>query len=185
MPEDPAHPYLRRATLAGGLRVAVRTLVAADREALASGFRHLSEESRFSRFLEPMPRLPTRELDVLIGGIVDDERLTLALVWPRTSRADVVIGVARAVRLPGCPEIADVAVTVADEIQGQGAGRLLMRMLADAALDVGIERFTAVLLPGNVASARMLAGVGQVESDRVSQGEREMTVRLLPGVSRT
>lgn len=180
MPEDPAHPYLRRATLSGGLRVAVRVLTPADRPALASGFGHLSEESRYSRFLEPRPRLPTRELDLLVGGIVVDERLALALVWPRTSRADIVVGVGRAVRLPGRPEVADVAVTVADEIQGQGAGGLLMRTLADAAMDVGIAGFTAVLLPGNIASARMLARVGEIESDSVSQGEREMTVRLRP-----
>ncbi len=180
MTQDPANPYLQRATLSGGLRVALRPLRRSDREAVASGFRHLSADSRLARFLEPMPRLPDHDLDLLLASQPEDERLALALVWPRNSCADVLIGVGRAIRLPDRPDTADVGVVVADEIQGQGAGRLIVRALADAALALGLTRFTGVLLPANEASARMLASVGTVESDTVSQGQREMTVLLRP-----
>jgi RimJ/RimL family protein N-acetyltransferase len=73
-----------------------------------------------------------------------------------------------------------VAVTVADEIQGRGAGNLLMRLLAAAGLERGITRFSASVLPSNEASYRLLASVGTVVDDQVETGCRDITVRLAP-----
>ena len=173
-------PYLCRAMLTDGLEVAVRPLRHDDRAELAAGFRRLSEESRFRRFMTGKPRLTARDLDLLVDGVDQDHHIAVALALPRGSHAEVGLGVAHAFRLTRDPQTADVAVTVVDEIQGRGAGRLLMRVLADAAMNRGITRFTAVMLPCNTASARLLAGVGIVEVDRISDGVRELTVRLTP-----
>ena len=171
-------PYLVRATLAGGLRVAVRPLRTSDRGQLAAGMGHLSEHSRHQRFLGAKPSLNARELDLLVDGVDQHRHVAVALVWPRTSCSDIVLGVAHAFRLSERPDTADVSVTVVDELQGQGAGRLLMSALADASVDRGIKRFTALLLPSNAACARLITGLGTVDNDGTSQGVRDLTVVL-------
>jgi RimJ/RimL family protein N-acetyltransferase len=174
-------PYLAHSTLANGLRVAVRAQEPHDRVALAEGMAHLSRETRFRRFLAPKDTLTSRDLDRLVDRVDQHDHVAVVLVWPRTSQPDVVLGDARFSRLRGQPDTADVAVTVADEIQGQGAGRLLIHVLADLALDHGITHFEAVLLPSNRASARMLASVGTVVANRIESGTQTMTVALDTG----
>ncbi len=173
-------PYLHRAVLSNGLRVAIRGLRPEDRDDVRDGFGHLSPDSRFRRFLGAKPVLTARDLNVLIDGVDQHNHFAVVLVWPRTSQADVLLGVARFVRLRGRADTADVAVTVADEIQGRGAGKLLMRMLATAALDRGITRFSTSVLPSNEASYRLIASVGTVVDNQVEMGCRDITVRLAP-----
>jgi RimJ/RimL family protein N-acetyltransferase len=173
-----AEPYLRRATLSDGLRVAVRPLLPTDREAVAAGFAGLSEQTRYRRFLAGKPSLSGRDLVTLVDRVDQHDHVAVALVWPRTSCPDVLLGAARFIRVPGRPDTADVAVTIADEVQGRGAGRLLIAVLAELAAERGITRFTGTLLPTNVASARMLASVGTVTSDRLDGGVREIAVLL-------
>jgi GNAT superfamily N-acetyltransferase len=54
------------------------------------------------------------------------------------------VGVAWYVRVDGAT--AEAAVTVADDWQGRGLGTALTSMLAERALEEGIDRFTAVVL---------------------------------------
>lgn len=173
--------YLSHGTLRNGLRVATRPLAPSDRPAIESGFTHLSDQSRYSRFLVPKPQLTRRDLDLLMGDLSQDRQVAVVLVWPRSSCDDIVLGVAHAIRLRAQPDTADVAITTADEIHGQGGGRLLMRALADRSLHAGIVRFSAAMLATNTASYRLLAGVGEVETHQVSQGLRELTVVVRPG----
>jgi GNAT superfamily N-acetyltransferase len=62
---------------------------------------------------------------------------------------DLGLGVARCARIPGEPNVAEVAVTVVDEYQGRGLGILLFTLLAATARGAGIERFRAYVLPDN------------------------------------
>jgi hypothetical protein len=48
--------------LRDGSRVEIRALNAADKTALASAFGRLSEQSRYRRFLSPIPELTPRQL---------------------------------------------------------------------------------------------------------------------------
>ncbi|HYN28773.1 MAG TPA: GNAT family N-acetyltransferase [Dermatophilaceae bacterium] len=111
------------------------------------------------------------------------DHLALVLVWPRTSRPGVILGDAHAIRLHARPDTADVAVTVADEIQGLGAGGTLIRTLAEVAQREGITHFSATLLTSNTASQRMLASVGTVLAQDCQGAMREMTVRLPPATT--
>jgi GNAT superfamily N-acetyltransferase len=166
--------YLTEGTLSHGLRVAVRPLEPGDRMDLVAGFHHLSEESRYRRFLSAKPRLSNAE----IRHLFETEELALVLVWQRTSCKDIVLGMAHAYRLPGDPSTAEYCIAVTDEIHGKGAGRMLTHALAREAKARGIQRFTATMLATNAAPARLLAGVGDVLDDHCTMGEREMTVRL-------
>jgi hypothetical protein len=75
--------------------------------------------------------------------------------------------VARCARLPGESDVAEVAVTVVDEYQGRGLGRLLFTLLAASTRGAGIERFRAYVLPDNArvrAAADRLGARATLES---------------------
>lgn len=166
--------YLTEGVLSHGLRVAVRPLSADDRPELVAGFHHLSDESRYRRFMCSKPRLSSADTRHLL----DTDELALVLVWPRTSCKDIVLGIAHAIRLPGQPDTAEFCICVADEIHGRGAGRLLTEALAREARRDGIAHLTGYMLATNEAPARLLAGVGEVVEDRFAAGTREMRVTL-------
>ena len=77
------------------------------------------------------------------------------------------VGVARYVRTEG--RSAEAAVTVVDGWQGLGLGTALTSMLAERALDEGIECFTALLLAENREMLALLESLGHVTvTDRES-----------------
>lgn len=174
----PVNPYIARATLRSALRVAVRPQLTSDADEIAAGFAHLSEESRYRRFMSGKPQLTPGDLRYFVDRVDQHDHIALVLVWPRTSRPDVIIGDAHAIRLSARPDTADVAITVADEIHGLGAGGVLIRTLAEVAQRERITHFSATMLSSNTASRRMLASAGTVVAQACQGGVREMTVRL-------
>jgi hypothetical protein len=58
------------------------------------------------------------------------------------------------------PTTAEIAFAVADELQGYGVGTRLLEQLAARALEVGIERFVAEVMPANSAMVRVLEDAG-------------------------
>ena len=179
--DDGARRTVLTGTLHDGLRVVVTTLVADDRDDVAHGFDALSDRTRYLRFLTAKHHLSQRSLARLVDDVDGHDHVALALWWQRQSTSDVLLGDARFIRLVDDPECADVAVTVADVIQGQGAGTLLMRALVLRARDEGITRFSAVMDPSNEASHRMMLRVGPVLRDVVHDGTREVEVRVPRG----
>lgn len=176
---DPKRPdILVRGTLKHGLRVVIRPLNPEDRAQLAEGFEGLSERSRYLRFLTGKRVLSERGLDKLVDQVDQHHHVALAMWWVRTSRADILLGDARFIRLPDDPECADVAVAIADEIHGQGAATLMLTVLKERALAEGIHRFSAVMSPENEASHRMMLRIGPVLRDVYVDGIREVEVSL-------
>ncbi len=182
MPDDASAAHgaedVAEGTLRDGLRVVVRRLRQQDRGTLERGFRRLSERSRYLRFLAPKKALSRSGLDALVDQVDQVDHVALALWWPRTSQDDVLLGDARFIRLEDDPTSADVAVTIADEIQGQGAGTLMMAALASEARSHGVRRFVATMAADNEASHRMMRRAGTVERDTISEGVREISVLL-------
>ena len=166
--------YLTEGTLRHGLHVDVRPLCRDDRLEVVEGFAHISAESRYRRFLSGKPRLTAGDLRALF----DSDQLALVLVWPRSSCPDIVLGIAQAIPLRDRPDTCEFSILLADEIHGQGAGRLLTRELAQQARNRGVTHLTGYMLATNEAPVRLLAGVGEVVHDRITSGAREMEVEL-------
>lgn len=176
---DPDRPdILLLGTLRGGLRVAIRPLHPQDREQLADGFEGLSERSRYLRFLTGKGRLSETTLRSMVDQVDQHDHVALAMWWVRRSRADILLGDARFIRLADDPETADVAVTIADELHGQGGAGLMLQALVLRAHQEGVRRFSAVMAPDNAASHRMIARLGTVLRDEITDGVREMLVEL-------
>ncbi len=145
--------------MADGLRVGLRPIHPDDREALAEGFRNLSEDSRYHRFLAPMARLSDRHAAYLTE--LDQINHFAWGIGIRAGDGTVQgIGVARYVRDPGNPTTAEIAVAISDEYQGLGIGSLLVRALVVVADTHGVERITGYLLGENRPMVRIFEGIG-------------------------
>jgi GNAT superfamily N-acetyltransferase len=80
--------------------------------------------------------------------------------------AHALAGVARWERNLTDPASAEVAFTVADDLQGKGLGSLLFRRLATLARARGIATFEADVLPENERMLRVFARSGLAQTSR-------------------
>jgi acetyl coenzyme A synthetase (ADP forming)-like protein len=148
-----------------------------DAGALISFFERLSEHSRYLRFHG------VRHIDAsLVGHFVDPDwtdRGALVGVHSDDAGGERIVALAEYARLRD-PLAAEVAFTVADEIQGKGAGTRLLEQLALRAGDAGIERFVAEVLPENAAMLTVFRDAGFEESRTLEGGEIEVRFPIAP-----
>jgi GNAT superfamily N-acetyltransferase len=169
--------YTERLVLRGGVHVLLRLVTAADRELLRTGFESWSQESRYARFFSMKTRLTNEELTYLTNV---DQESHFALgairdVAPGTEAPKPVgLGIARFIRLPsdelGGPVTAEAAIAVADEMHGQGLGRILFERLVKAGQERGIERFRCEVLCSNSSMKTLIDKIAPARTMEVSAG---------------
>jgi GNAT superfamily N-acetyltransferase len=150
-------------TLAGGERVLLRHIRPADAPALARAFERLSPQSRYRRFFGGITELSDATLRYLTEPDGTHHVAIVAVGETPDLKSDVGLGVARFVRLSDEPTVADAAVTVVDEAQRKGLGRLLATTLADAARERGVRDFRADVLSDNAPMRAMMREIGALE----------------------
>jgi len=99
----------------------------------------------------------------------------LVAVDPRSSDG---LGVARFIRSPDDPAVAEIAVAVIDDWQGRGLGTALLDGLTARAREEGVERFSAVVLAENRPMLDLLDGLGDVEVTGRDGGVVELLMDL-------
>ena len=177
--------FVERATLRDGTPIVLRLLAPEDAPLVRRGFERLSPESRYARFLVPKQRLTDDELRYLTD--VDQEaHFALGAVREDGDGAGnpVGLGIARFIRLPerpGEPVTAEAAIAVADEVHGQGLGKLLFLRLVAAAAERGIERFRCEVLCENASMRALIESLGAETEQRVEHGVTTIDFTL-PGV---
>lgn len=119
----------------------------------------MSEESLYMRFMAPVARLTESQLRYLLEVDHRDHEALLAV----DEESGEAVGVARFVRLDR-PELAEAAIIVVDSWQGSGLGKAMLRMLAQAACEVGVARFEANVLNENAPMLALLDSLGPRES---------------------
>ena len=161
--------------LRNGTEVVIRPIRPGDKAMLARGMAALSPRSARLRFLAPKDHLTLSELRYLTEvDDIDHYALVAVLAEDPSSLA----GVGRWVRDAERPADAEVAVVVADCLQGEGLGTALGEALADGARARGITRFTAIMLPENTAAQRLFARISGRLCTRVSDGTYELVADL-------
>lgn len=156
--------------------ILLRRIEPGDKDGLVAGLGHLSDRSVYQRFLSPKPRLTASELKYLTEV---DFRDHYALVAVLAKAPDVIVGVGRWVRDAAAPTDAEIAIVIADDLQGRGVGTALGTALADAARARGIEQFTASMLPENTAAHRLFAKISSQMRVRHAHGVDEMVAPLV------
>lgn len=160
--------------LADGAWLLVRPITPDDKDALRAGLERLGRESRYARFLTPVGTFSERELRYLTDVDHHDHE---ALVAEDAATSDGV-GVARFVRLPDEPGVAEFAVAVADDWQGRGAGTVLLRLLAERAREEGVERFRGLMLARNRPIQELVGMLGEPRVLERGPGTVELEVEL-------
>ncbi|MFO0626337.1 MAG: GNAT family N-acetyltransferase [Polyangiales bacterium] len=151
----------RDVTLSDGTSARFRWLRPDDAGRLREGFAKLSPESVRMRFHATRGALRDGELHYLTHCDQEDHLAICAMVLepgddgaPREGEG---LGVARCVRLPGEPNVAESAVVVADAAQRKGLGRRLLVHLARAAMERGVDTFRCEVLEENAGVRALLA----------------------------
>ena len=161
--------------------ISIREIRADDHDRLRDHHDRLSPESRYRRFLAAKPRLTSADARYLVE-IDGRDHFALVATLPAGGDADErIVAVARFVRFPDNRDVAELAIVVNDDFQGQGMGSELVQRLAAAAVERGVRRFRATMLSDNLAIHRLLEGLadGPVERRRLG-GLSEMEFSL-PG----
>ncbi len=174
--------YEERATLRDGTAILLRQIRPEDKALLRRGFDQLSERSRYLRFLVPKGSLSEEELRYLTE--LDGERHFAigAVRLDEAGQPGEGLGIARLIRYPAEPEIAEAAIAVADSMHGQGLGTLLFMRLVAAACERGVARFRCEVHASNSAMKDLIGGVNPEYSLEVSAGV--MSIELaLPGAT--
>lgn len=175
----PLQTELARAafTLEDGTLIVMRPIEPGDKAGIAWGFDHLSEESRYRRFMGGVKRLTPKLLAALTE--VDHDNHEAWVAFAPNDPGSPGVGVARYVRLTGEPHVAEPAVTVIDEYQGRGLGTAMMGILARDAVAHGIRRFRAYVLVDNhpiIAILRRFGATMRVDEPGVLRADVDLDV---------
>lgn len=175
------YPYQDSATegrliLRDGSTAQVRLATPQDADALEDFFRSLSAESRYQRFQSVSP--PGRRLVEQLTSQNDPrEGLTLVVTRLREGQPRIVAtGSYQRVQ----DGVAEIALAVADDLQGLGLGTLLLERLALLAAQHGITRFWALALAENRPMLEVFTSSGFDVRERASGKEVEVDLSLTP-----
>jgi len=151
--------YLERAVLGNGIPVAVRLVRPSDATLLVRGFERLSVSSRYRRFFGYKKVLSPAEVRYFThcDGM---DHFALGAVVEHADGHEEGVGVARFVRLADNPLAAEPAVTVVDDFQRIGLGRLLFDRLLCAAAERGVHELRSLVLAENKPMLALLSKLG-------------------------
>ena len=151
--------------LRDGLTVNVRPVRSEDATAVRAFFERLSPESIALRFFSGFP-----DLDRAVRWATEVDQHRYGLV--ATSSADGrVVAHASWEREPDRPERAEVAFAIADAMQHNGLGTILLGQLIEAADQAGVAVLSAEVLPQNHRMLHVFRDSGF-----------PVTTRTIPGV---
>lgn len=145
--------HARRVHLPDGTLIYLRRLRDSDLAHANEFFAHLSERSRYMRFMTPMPKLTPETLASLLQAMHESQAAVVVAVLEHADGVEELLGGGRIVPT-GRRGICEFALTIVDEWQGRGLGGVLMREVIRTARELGYRRIEGHVLTIN---AGMLA----------------------------
>ena len=150
----------------------VRPITPDDADRLRSFHSGQSDESIYLRFFAPIRELSDR--DVYRFTHVDNvDRVALVM----TVRG-AIIGIGRWDRIDR--RSAEVAFNISDHYQGKGIGSVLLEHLAAIAQELGVEQFTAEVLPQNRRMLNVFKEAGYAVHHHFEDGVVEVSFDIRP-----
>jgi acetyltransferase len=127
--------------------VKLRPLEFEDLERFKGFFDRLSDESRYMRFMGPMPRLTPETMYLLARTLVDERSITIVAIKDQDGEQDL-IGGGRIVPTDR-PAACEYALSIVDEWQGHGLGTILLKELERQAKKLGYHEIEGAVLAAN------------------------------------
>lgn len=178
IPDNYPWDWVEVVALQNDLQVTVRPIRPDDAIRLQEGFKRLSSQSRYLRFLETSNELSDKQARELSELDYDTRMALVAEI--ATDEGVVLVGVARYATLtPEHPDWAECAIVVADEIQQRGLGSLLMNRLGRYAANHGVRVFVGTVHLTNTTMLHFIKRAGlPYEKTIIEPGIWEVRVQL-------
>ncbi|HEX6385393.1 MAG TPA: GNAT family N-acetyltransferase [Anaerolineae bacterium] len=170
-----------------GLAVRVRPIQPDDAPYLVAIFEHMSSESRYRRFHQPVDNVGEARVWTEAERIAQADPETaegLIAFADLPNEPNAPVAAARYVRLE--PTVAEAAISVRDDLQNIGIGTRLLQLLAEEAREAGVHKLVAVVQNSNKPIWRILehlsfavkrepqGAVSEVEIDLLSLKAQEV-----------
>ena len=140
--------------LKDGTAVLIRTVNPCDKQCISDGLAQWSARSRHMRFFSPISKLSEAQLTYLTD--VDNVNHVVIAATETSMEDPAGIGLARYIRLKHEPDIAEFAISVADEYQGRGVGPVLLDLLIEHATTNSIRILRGYVLESNKRMMQLL-----------------------------
>lgn len=162
--------------LPGGQVVHLRAIRPGDRDRLREEFLKLSTASVRDRFFSVKLDLTPKELTFLTEVDFEHHVALVAELEDGSELAPVAVG--RLVRVTDLPDHSEIAITVTDEMQGKGIGKIVLRHLLDCANTLGIRHVDASVLAENTRMLTLIRKSGFPFKSYLEDGIRNISVSL-------
>jgi acetyltransferase len=163
-----------------GREVTIRHIRANDDALLVDLFHHLSEDTRRFRFFSPLPDLPEtivwREAKRLAD--IDPVHAAALIATINNSDHEQAIGVARLAVDPHDESVAEPAIVLRDDYQGEGIGSVLFDILVQVAMVRGLKQLRALSLYENAAVNRLIHKLGLPVETHTRHGEMTSLITI-------
>jgi len=128
------------------------------RQRIAEEYAHLSPRSKRLRFISPPSQLAPWQLDYLSD--LDPARSAIWVAGDDSGPQRVGAGLARYMKIPSEPGVAELAITVLDDYQNRGLGRIFLELMVTHARSHGLKLLRGFLLPENRIMLHLLDVLG-------------------------
>lgn len=160
-----------------GLLVRVRPLLPEDAPYLVEIFEHMSADSRYLRFNQPLTHVASERVWTEAENIAHLEpQIGFIAFADLPEQAGVPIGAVRCVCLGD--GVAETAVSVRDDMQNQGIATNLLDILAEEAKKQGVRKLVATVQNANKPVLRILNRLPYVCTRKVVGPETELELDL-------
>lgn len=147
------------------------------REILVDAYDHLSDETKFHRFLSAVPYLTESLLTHLIDDVDGVHHVALIISLEPEQGPESMVGIGRMIRYPDREDVADVAVTIRDEWHGHGCATALLDSLVRHR-PKGVTTIDTMVAADNAASLAMLQRLGECHLSPISVFAINVTIDL-------
>jgi GNAT superfamily N-acetyltransferase len=179
--QDPVMPgisasYHATDILPDGRTLHLRAIRPDDRENLRRGFLQLSKVSVRDRFFSVKLDLSPSELSYFTEIDFLHHVALVAELQDGTQLRPV--GVGRFICDDDQPDHSELALTVIDELQGKGIGKVLLYRLIDCARELGVRHLDATVLAQNTRVSKMLRKTGLPFQATIEDGIKTISLAL-------
>ncbi|QBI55251.1 bifunctional acetate--CoA ligase family protein/GNAT family N-acetyltransferase [Streptomonospora litoralis] len=150
----------------------LRPITPDDADLLRAFHDRLSPETIYYRFFAPYPKLSSRDVERFTNVDYENRVALIATI------SDVMVAVVRYDKV--APGEAEVAFVVEDAHQGRGLASVLLEHIAAAAMERGVSRFIADVLPENRRMTNVFREAGYTAQQSFDEGVIRLTLDLEP-----
>ena len=176
-PSNYPSKYIEEVSLEDGTKITIRPIRPDDATRLQEGFKRLSPDTIYLRFLEAYNEMTDAQAQEY--ATVDyQERMALVGAVQEDGEERLVV-VARYALIDKEPGAAEAAIVVRDDYQRRGLGTIAMERLARYARDHGVEYFYGTILMSNFKILHFIERSGlPFERKMLEPGTWEVRVRF-------